>query len=117
METPPEAAGPADPLFWGPPADSLVPAFAVTVPVRRWMIGRGRGHAVVHAFRRPRAAAPGGPGTPGCPAPRGVSGESAYRKSWDRPGTVLADGPADGARASVRPLPPVDQRPILVGTR
>ncbi|MFE9173436.1 hypothetical protein ACFYNZ_28890 [Streptomyces kebangsaanensis] len=26
-------------------------AFAVTVPVNRWMIGRGRGHAVVHAYR------------------------------------------------------------------
>jgi hypothetical protein len=23
-------------------------AFVVTVPVNRWMIGRGKGHAVVH---------------------------------------------------------------------
>lgn len=39
----------ADVLFWGSLAGSLVLAFAVTVPVNRWMIGRGKGHAVVHA--------------------------------------------------------------------
>ena len=31
-------------------AFALVVAFVVTVPVNRWMIGRGRGHAVVHAY-------------------------------------------------------------------
>ncbi len=36
-------------LFWGSLAFSLGVAFVVTVPVNRWMIGRGRGHAVVHA--------------------------------------------------------------------
>ncbi|HEX8869549.1 MAG TPA: DUF4396 domain-containing protein [Lentzea sp.] len=35
-------------LFWVALASSLVIAFAVTVPVNRWMIGRGKGHAVVH---------------------------------------------------------------------
>jgi len=35
-------------LFWGSLLVSLVIAFAVTVPVNRWMIGRGKGHAVVH---------------------------------------------------------------------
>jgi hypothetical protein len=29
---------------------ALAVAFAVTVPVNRWMIGRGRGHAVVHEY-------------------------------------------------------------------
>jgi hypothetical protein len=43
-------AGLADLLFWGSLAGSLVVAFLVTVPVNRWMIGRGRGHAVVHAY-------------------------------------------------------------------
>jgi hypothetical protein len=38
-----------DLLFWGSLAFSLVVAFVVTVPVNKWMIGRGRGHAVVHA--------------------------------------------------------------------
>ncbi|MGH9643909.1 MAG: DUF4396 domain-containing protein [Terriglobales bacterium] len=37
-------------LFWLSLAASLVLAFAVTVPVNRWLIGRGRGHAVVHKF-------------------------------------------------------------------
>ncbi|MBA5223778.1 DUF4396 domain-containing protein [Streptomyces griseoaurantiacus] len=42
-------AGLSDPLFWGALAFSLVLAFLVTLPVNRWMIGRGKGHAVVHA--------------------------------------------------------------------
>jgi uncharacterized protein DUF4396 len=42
-------AGLTDALFWGSLAASLVIAFVVTTPVNRWMISRGRGHAVVHA--------------------------------------------------------------------
>ena len=38
----------ADLLFWASLAISLVIAFVVTVPVNKWMIGRGKGHAVVH---------------------------------------------------------------------
>ena len=34
--------------FWGALAFALAVAFVVTVPVNRWMIGRGKGHAVVH---------------------------------------------------------------------
>jgi hypothetical protein len=41
-------AGLDDALFWGSLAIALAIAFVVTVPVNRWMIGRGRGHAVVH---------------------------------------------------------------------
>lgn len=40
----------ADMLFWASLAGSLVVAFLVTTPVNRWMIGRGKGHAVVHAY-------------------------------------------------------------------
>jgi hypothetical protein len=43
-------AGLADILFWGVLAGSLLVAFVVTVPVNRWLIARGRGHAVVHAY-------------------------------------------------------------------
>ncbi len=41
-------AGLANWLFWGSLALSLVVAFVVTVPVNKWMIGRGLGHAKVH---------------------------------------------------------------------
>ncbi|MFF7646440.1 DUF4396 domain-containing protein [Streptomyces canus] len=37
-----------DLLFWASLAISLAIAFVVTVPVNKWMIGRGKGHAVVH---------------------------------------------------------------------
>jgi hypothetical protein len=42
------AAGLVDALFWGALAVALAVAFVVTVPVNKWMIGRGKGHAVVH---------------------------------------------------------------------
>jgi hypothetical protein len=42
------AAGLATGLFWWSLAVSLAIAFVVTVPVNRWLIARGRGHAVVH---------------------------------------------------------------------
>jgi hypothetical protein len=34
--------------FWGSLTFALAVAFVVTVPVNRWLIARGRGHAVVH---------------------------------------------------------------------
>ena len=43
-------AGLANWVFWTALAFSLVVAFVVTVPVNRWMIGRGLGHAVVHEY-------------------------------------------------------------------
>jgi hypothetical protein len=42
------AAGLDEGLFWWSLAVSLVIAFVLTVPVNRWLISRGRGHAVVH---------------------------------------------------------------------
>ena len=42
------AAGLADGLFWWSLAVSLAIAFVVAVPVNRWLIARGRGHAVLH---------------------------------------------------------------------
>jgi hypothetical protein len=41
-------AGVGDLLFWGSLSVSLVIAGAVAVPVNRWLIARGKGHAVVH---------------------------------------------------------------------
>ena len=37
-------------LFWGALAFSLAVAFVVTMPFNTWMIGRGKGHAVMHTF-------------------------------------------------------------------
>ena len=44
MDAPPQA-----PLFWGSLLTSLLIAGAAAFPVNRWLIARGRGHAVVHA--------------------------------------------------------------------
>jgi hypothetical protein len=44
------AAGLGDPLFWGSLAFALLVAFWVAVPVNRWLIARGKGHATVHAY-------------------------------------------------------------------
>jgi hypothetical protein len=42
-------------LFWGSLAVSLVVAGAAAFPVNRWLIARGRGHAVVHRYHGGRA--------------------------------------------------------------
>ena len=42
-------AGLADLLFWGSLALSLAVAFLVALPVNRWLVARGLGHAAVHA--------------------------------------------------------------------
>ena len=36
------------PLFWGSLAVALAIAWVIAFPVNRWLIARGRGHAVVH---------------------------------------------------------------------
>ena len=43
-------AGLTSVLFWASLAGSLVVAFVLTTPVNRWMISRGKGHAVVHQY-------------------------------------------------------------------
>ena len=43
-------AGLGNPLFWGSLAVALLIAGAFAFPVNRWLISRGRGHAVVHSF-------------------------------------------------------------------
>ncbi|WP_040865008.1 DUF4396 domain-containing protein [Nocardia exalbida] len=37
-------------LFWTTLALAFAVAFVVTTPVNKWLIGRGKGHAVVHAL-------------------------------------------------------------------
>ena len=41
-------AGLDDVLFWGALSFALAVAFVFTVPVNRWLIGRGKGHTAVH---------------------------------------------------------------------
>ena len=43
-------AGLANPLFWGSLAFAFAVAFVFTWPINRWLISRGKGHAVVHAY-------------------------------------------------------------------
>jgi hypothetical protein len=45
-------AGLADPLFWGSLAFSLAVAWVAAFPFNRWLISRGRGHAVVHEYHQ-----------------------------------------------------------------
>jgi hypothetical protein len=42
-------AGLANLLFWGSLTASLLIAGVIAFPVNRWLIARGKGHAVVHA--------------------------------------------------------------------
>ena len=44
------AAGLGVGLFWWSLVVSLGIAFVLTVPVNRWLIGHGQGHAVMHAY-------------------------------------------------------------------
>jgi hypothetical protein len=43
-------AGLSSALFWLSLAGALAVAFVVTLPLNRWLMGRGLGHAVVHAY-------------------------------------------------------------------
>ncbi|CAL9419670.1 DUF4396 domain-containing protein [Streptomyces sp. enrichment culture] len=40
----------SDAKFWWVLAIALAAAFVITTPVNKWMIGRGKGHAVVHQY-------------------------------------------------------------------
>ncbi|WP_328492457.1 DUF4396 domain-containing protein [Streptomyces sp. NBC_00414] len=40
----------SDALFWAALLGGFAIAFLITTPVNKWMIGRGKGHAVVHAY-------------------------------------------------------------------
>ena len=44
------AAGLSSALFWGSMILSLLLAGLAAFPINRWLIGRGRGHAVVHEY-------------------------------------------------------------------
>ena len=41
-------AGLGDVLFWGSLAFALAVAWVAAFPLNRWLISKGRGHAIVH---------------------------------------------------------------------
>ena len=83
-------AGLASGLFWWSLALALAVAFVLTVPVNRWMIGRGRGHAVVHDDAH---------GTTEAPYDRAIS---ASRSSWPSRSCSLVSACALRARGRRR---------------
>lgn len=83
-------------LFWGALSFALAIAFVVAVPVNRWLIARGRGHAAVHRT-----------GVHGGPNPRFVAALVAAAFLFGSAvliAEVLDDEPApSGSMALVRP--------------
>jgi hypothetical protein len=60
-------------LFWASLAFSLVIAFVATVPLNRWLISRGKGHAVLDAHHADMHPAPDTRGARDAPASRLLS--------------------------------------------
>lgn len=54
-------AGVTSLLFWGSMTVSLVLAGAVAFPINRWLIARGRGHAVIHRHHGGHTPSPSSP--------------------------------------------------------
>lgn len=85
-------------LFWGTLSFALVIAGVIALPVNRWLIARGRGHAVVHAT-----------GVHGGPSPRALGAVAVVAFVFGTSvlaGELLGDGePAhdDGHSALVAP--------------
>ncbi len=86
-------AGVTDVLFWGSLSFALVIAGAFALPVNRWLIARGKGHAVVHET-----------GVHGGPSPRLVGAVAAVAFVFGTAvlaGELLGDGEAGGHSAHV----------------
>ena len=75
-------------LFWGSLSFALVIAGVIAVPVNRWLIARGKGHAVVHET-----------GIHGGPSPRvvGIAAAIAFAFGSSVLVAELVDGSGDGA--------------------
>jgi len=77
-------AGLSSALFWGSLLFSLVLAFVLTTTVNRWMISRGKGHAVVHAMHTE--------GQTSAPQPRRSLDASTPRARMKPGGTTTSSG-------------------------
>ena len=95
-----------DILFWGSLAFSLVVAGFVALPLNRWLIARGKGHAVVHETGIHGGPSPRvvgrSPRSPGCSAPPSCSASCSPSRCRG------ARGPR---RAPCAPRPPCSRRP------
>ncbi|WP_205697949.1 DUF4396 domain-containing protein [Conexibacter sp. SYSU D00693] len=88
-------AGLGDVLFWGSLSFALAVAGAVAIPVNRWLIARGKGHAVVHRT-----------GIHGGPSPRVVGALAAVALAFGTAVLVAealdGDEPAHGGEHAAR---------------
>src|SRR5215216_6200736 len=85
-------AGLSDLLFWGSLAFALAIAFVAAVPVNRWLVARGKGHAAVH-----RTGVHGGPN----PRLVGVAVVAAFVFGS---AVLIAEALDDDSRAQVQPM-------------
>jgi hypothetical protein len=95
-------AGVGNLLFWGSLSFSLVVAGVVAVPVNRWLIGRGKGHAVVHET-----------GIHGGPSPRTVAVAAAVAFAFGSAvlaAEVLGDPSSAGAMQPAHSVPAAGQQ-------
>ena len=95
------ASGVGDVLFWGALSVALVIAGVIAFPVNRWLITRGKGHAVLHET-----------GVHGGPPTKLAAAVAASRSSLaPRCSSRVRAGPARAStRAAVTPLPPKQSR-------
>ncbi len=95
-------AGVTDVLFWGALSFALVVAGAFALPVNRWLIGRGKGHAVVHET-----------GVHGGPSPRVVGAIAAAAFVFGTTvlaGELVGDSESGGRGAQVGHVSTVDRQ-------
>jgi hypothetical protein len=109
----------SNPLFWGALAFAFAVAFVFAFPVNRYLIARGRGHAVVHAYHGGGGADSEPP--PGLGSPRklvliGVAA-IALTIAVAAGGAALTehDGSGDGEHAPAHPASPGTASGVLSG--
>jgi hypothetical protein len=85
-------AGLGSRLFWGSLSFALAIAFVAAVPVNRWLIARGKGHAAVHRT-----------GVHGGPSPRVVGAIVALAFVFGS-AVLIAEAVDDGSGAGVEPM-------------
>jgi Domain of unknown function (DUF4396) len=101
-------AGLANLLFWGSLAFSLIVAFIAAFPVNRWLIARGRGHAVVHEHHTHQVATSisAGPARAGGTGSPCGSLSPARSRLYDLLSGVAKSGTGPDLRQAIRKIRP-----------